>query len=376
MAVYHPAPHSYTGEDMAEIHCHGNPVLVERLLQVIASTHLARCAEKGEFTKRAFLNAKMDLAQAEAVGALISAGSAAGIEMAGALLDGGLSRNVEAICDDLTHILAEIEASFINDDMDVSNESVIEALSPILEQIDSLLKGQDTATSLYSGISTTIAGLPNAGKSSLFNAILGYPRAIVHAEGGTTRDIIRERVTMGGIDFIFHDTAGIRETSSGPERIGVEKTIENLKQSDLVLYVVDARKGLHPDEYKWLGLGRKTITVMNKVDLVDRGEIDGHIENTVWISAKYNSGIDRLTEVMTKIFSMDIPRVFISRHAYLLGKARDCLQQAGRSMESGLTVDVVSIDLIRARQSLYELVGKDADDDILNTIFSQFCVGK
>ncbi len=376
MAVYHPAPHSYTGEDMAEIYCHGNPVLVDRLLQVIASTHLARSAEKGEFTRRAFLNGKMDLAQAEAVGALISAGSAAGIEMAGALLDGELSGNIEAICVEITDILAAIEASFINDDADVSSDFIVRALSSLIERIEGLVSGQDSAQSLYKGITTTIAGMPNAGKSSLFNAILGYPRAIVHAEGGTTRDIIRERVTIGGIDFIFHDTAGIRETSSGPERIGVEMTIETLRESDLVLYVVDAGKGLQADEHRWLGLGRKTLTVMNKVDLADTTGTDDRIENTVWISAKYNTGIDRLTEVMAKMFSSDNPRVFIARHVYLLGKALMCLQQARESLSSGLTADVVSIELMHARDSLQEISGNYPDDDLLTTIFSQFCVGK
>jgi len=376
MAVYHPCPHSYTGEDSAEIHCHGNPVVVERLLNVIGSTHLARCAEKGEFTKRAFLNAKIDLLQAEAVGALISAGCAAGTEMAGSILDGGLSRDVLAISDALTHVLAEIEVSFINEDMDLNSTSVLVALSPLIEQIDELLKGQDTATNLYNGISTTIAGLPNAGKSSLFNAILGYPRAIVHAEGGTTRDIIRERVTISGIDFIFHDTAGIRETSSGPERIGVEKTIENLRASDIVLYVVDARKGLQPDENRWLDLGKKTIIIMNKIDLLDSDNMHGNTQDTVWISAKHHTGIDKLTSVMTEQFSSGLPRIFIPRHAYLLGKARDLLKQASESIESGLTVDCVSIDLKSAVHSLEELVGKEADDDILHTIFSQFCVGK
>ncbi|HOO47247.1 MAG TPA: 50S ribosome-binding GTPase, partial [Deltaproteobacteria bacterium] len=187
---------------------------------------------------------------------------------------------------------------------------------------------------------------------------------------------IRERVTIGGIDFIFHDTAGIRETSSGPERIGVEMTIKTLRESDLVLYVVDAGKGLRADEHRWLGLGRKTLTVMNKVDLADTTGTDDRIENTVWISAKYNTGIDRLTEVMAKMFSSDNPRVFIARHAYLLGKALMCLQQAREALSSGLTADVVSIELMHARDSLQEISGNYPDDDLLTTIFSQFCVGK
>jgi tRNA modification GTPase len=376
MAVFHPAPHSYTGENLAEISCHGNPLIVERILDVIGSTHLARIAENGEFTKRAFMNEKIDLAQAEAVGALIRAGSSAGIEMASSLLDGNLSRTVGEICDHLFSIIAEIEASFVTDDVDVGNESIVETLDPIVDQIDSLLEYKDAAPGFYSGISTTIAGLPNAGKSSLFNAILGYPRAIVHAQGGTTRDIIREYVTINGINFIFHDTAGIRNTSSGPEKIGVSMTIQKLEESDLVLYVVDARKGLQSDELRWLGLGKKTIVIMNKIDLLKTGVPDTPEKNTAWISAKYNKGIDTLTGIMTETFPSNPPKVFIQRHTILLEKARSSLELARKSAQADMTADVITIDLSDAVKSLRQIIGKEVDEDILGRIFSQFCVGK
>ncbi len=376
MAVFHPGPQSYTGEDVAEISCHGNPLLVDTLLDVIHTTHLARLAQQGEFTRRAYLNAKMDLAQAEAVGAIISAGSSAGIEMAKSLLDGDLSRSVEDLDTAILDLLALIEASFIADDVEITTESIIEAITPILHKIEDLLKDHDAAPSLLSGISTTIAGLPNAGKSSLFNAILGYPRAIVHAEGGTTRDIIHEHVTIEGIDFVFHDTAGIRETSSGPEKIGVEKTIEKLAQSDLVLYVVDAGIGLQPDEHKWLDLGEKTIVVMNKIDLLDAQPHKSSANDTVWISAKYGQGIAELLGLMTHTVPDTRPKVFIQRHAYLLEKARTCLVQAEESAGAGMTADVLTIDLSHASSFLQEIIGKEVDEDMLNRIFSQFCVGK
>lgn len=376
MAVFHPAPHSYTGENLAEISCHGNPLIVEEVLDIIGSTHLARLAEKGEFTKRAFINGKIDLAQAEAVGAIISAGSSAGIEMASSLLDGNLSSTVREICDCLLSIIAEIEASFVTDDMDVDNESITKVLNPIIDQIGSLLENQDAAPGLFSGISTTIAGLPNAGKSSLFNAILGYPRAIVHAQGGTTRDIIREHVSMNGIDFIFHDTAGIRNTSSGPEKIGIDMTIKKLEESDLVLYVVDARKGLLSDEHRWLNLGKKTIIVMNKIDLLEDGTPSKPEKNTAWISAKYNKGIDSLIKIMTETFPLNPPKVFIQRHAFLLEKALGSLKLARKSAQAGMTEDVITIDLNDAVKSLRQIIGKEVDEDILGRIFSQFCVGK
>ena len=376
MAVFHPGPQSYTGEDVAEISCHGNPLVVDTLLDVIHTTHLARLAQQGEFTRRAYLNAKMDLAQAEAVGALISAGSVTGIEMARALLDGDLSRSVEDLDTAILDLLARIEASFIADDVDITTESVIEAIAPVLNKIEDLLKDRDAAPSLYNGISTTIAGLPNAGKSSLFNAILGYPRAIVHAEGGTTRDIIHEHITIEGIDFVFHDTAGIREISSGPERIGVEKTIEKLAQSDLVLYVVDANKGLQPDETRWLSLGKKTILVMNKIDLLDDAPPDSSADDSVWISAKYKQGISELMGLMTHTVPETRPKVFIQRHAYLLEKARTSLIQAEESARAGMTVDVLTIDLSHASRFLQEIIGKEVNEDMLDRIFSQFCVGK
>ncbi len=267
MIVFHPGPDSYTGEDLAEISCHGNPLVVERIMEAISSTGLARLAHKGEFTRRAFLNHKMDLVQAEAVGALIDSSSPAGCDMAHALLKGELSGQIKSMIEIIMGILTDIEASFITEDESIRQDVLLERLTEITSQISGLLKDATEAKGIYEGIVTTIAGLPNVGKSSLFNAILGYDRAIVHHEEGTTRDVLREHLNLGGIDFVFHDTAGIRETTSGPEQIGVEKTIETLKSSNLVLYVVDARQGIKPHERQWLDLADKTIVVMNKKDL-------------------------------------------------------------------------------------------------------------
>lgn len=361
---------------MAEISCHGNPLLVGEILAAIGRTGLARIAEKGEFTKRAYINGKMDLAQAEAVGALVSARSTAGIEMANRVLAGELSLQMKEAGDALAGILAEIEASFIVDEIEVENTSVARALGPLISRLDPLLEGAQKASRLYSGIFTTIAGLPNAGKSSLFNAILGFDRAIVHQESGTTRDILRERITISGMDFIFHDTAGVRETSSGPERLGVEKTIEALRNSHLVLYVVDASKGLTPEEEQWLTLGERTIIVMNKTDLLG-GNIPGDAAgNAVWVSAKYKEGIGGLMDRMAGLYSRHAPHVFLERHVHLLEKAREhlatCRQEALRNM----TPDALSIDLKSALRCIREVSGEDVPQDMLDDIFSTFCVGK
>jgi len=376
MVVFHPAPHSYTGQDLAEIGCHGNPIIVTKIMEAIRSTRLARLAGKGEFTKRAFLNGKMDLAQAEAVGALINAKNPLGIDMASSLLQGSLSTRIKKICDNILDIISTIEASFIVDDEDTSKEDILAMIQPLINDMEDLLKDKGISPVLYDGIHTTIAGMPNAGKSSLFNAILGYERAIVHEEKGTTRDIIIERITHQGIDFIFHDTAGIRETPSGPEKIGVEKTIDTLKQSDLVLYVVDALSGLQPEEAKWLSLGKKSILVINKIDLADgiRHDIPGI--STVNVSAKYAQGMADLFKTMEESYHCAEPKVFIDRHVFLIEQALSSLIASRESIDAGMTDDVLTIDLNKAVESLMELLGDKPDQKILERIFSRFCVGK
>jgi tRNA modification GTPase len=376
MVVFHPGPRSYTGEDVAEISCHGNPLLVNEILEAIRRTSLARIADRGEFTKRAYMNGKMDLAQAEAVGALVDAKSTAGIEMANRVLAGELSLRMKETGNDLIGILSEIEASFIIDEVEVENTSVVRALEPLICRLDALLESAQKASHLYSGIVTTIAGLPNAGKSSLFNAILGYDRAIVHQEGGTTRDILREHITVSGIDFIFHDTAGVRETSSGPEQLGIEKTIETLKRSHLVLYVVDASRGLSPEEEQWLSLGERTIVVMNKTDLLGpeiRGDTEG---DAVWVSAKFKEGIGGLMDKMTSLYSRHTPHVFLERHVNLLLKAREHLANCRQAAYELMTPDALTIDLKGALRCIRGITGEDVSQDMLDDIFSKFCVGK
>jgi tRNA modification GTPase len=376
MIVFHPGPNSYTGEDLAEISCHGNPLVVERIMGTISLTGLARLAHKGEFTRRAFLNHKMDLVQAEAVGALIGSSNPAGCEMAHALLKGELSGRIEAMIEAILGLLADIEASFITEDESIGHDVLLEKLTHITSQISGLLKDARQAKGIYEGIVTTIAGLPNVGKSSLFNAILGYNRAIVHHEEGTTRDVLREHLNLGGIDFVFHDTAGIRETTSGPERIGVEKTIETLKASNLVLYVVDAREGIKAQERQWLALADKTIVVMNKKDLVKGAVHAAPGYDMVFISAKFALGIDELLTAMRQAFPHDQPLVFLDRHAYLLGKALDSLNSCLNAFQEGFTADVLTIDLKHALDHLRQMTGETADEDILERIFSRFCIGK
>ncbi|MCK9263533.1 MAG: tRNA uridine-5-carboxymethylaminomethyl(34) synthesis GTPase MnmE [Deltaproteobacteria bacterium] len=375
MVVFHPGPRSYTGEDVAEISCHGNPLLVDTLLEIIGATGLARIAERGEFTKRAYLSGKMDLAQAEAVGALINAQSACGVDMARSLLAGDLSRRIASLGEQIFGIISGIEASFLTDDAPYDEAAFSKTVGAIIREVDSLLAHGDSAPKRYSGIVTTIAGLPNAGKSSLFNAILGYPRAIVHQESGTTRDIIRERFVFSGIDFLFHDTAGIRETASGPEQAGIQKTMDILRQSHLVLYVVDACKGLTEEDEPWLKLGEKTIVVMNKADLLP-GPRYGVQGERAWVSAKYRTGIDELMGSISGLFPLGQPGVFLGRHTYLLSRAREYLAHCLAAIDEGMTPDVLVLDLKTARESFQEISGGSAGQDVLESIFSDFCIGK
>jgi len=378
MCVFHPTPRSYTGEDLVEISCHGNPLIVQKIMDSIESTGLVRKAQPGEFTKRAFLNGKIDLLQAEAVGALIGAGTPVGYELAKSLAAGELSRRFVPMKNLLAEALTSLEASFITEDAPFSPEVLTTDLSRLTDELREMIASSREATVLSRGIITTIAGLPNAGKSSLFNALLGYPRAIVHEEEGTTRDTLTEHLICGDLEFIFHDTAGIRETPSGPERLGVERTLEALESSDLVLYVVDARSGLQPHEKTWLPLGKKTILVMNKMDLLEEIPPVGgeEIFPVVFISAKYATGIDSLLKIMEQIFPEARPEVFLERHLGLLGRVLRSLETGIDGLQAGVTPDVITIDLQDAYSALKELTGEEISPDILDLVFSDFCVGK
>ncbi len=375
--VFHPGPFSYTGEDLAEIGCHGNPIVVRRILDIIGTTALARPAGPGEFTRRAFLNGKMDLVQAEAVGALIDASTDAGCTMARSLMSGVLSAAIGDLRDRTARLLADIEASFITDEEGPDAPCVASQAAGIAQEIRSLASDARLSRTVYAGIVTTIAGLPNVGKSSLFNALVGHDRAIVHEEAGTTRDILTERVCIDGLDFVFHDTAGIRTAASGPEKAGIERAMKAIENSDLLLYVVDARAGIRPHERRWLGLSGTTIVVMNKMDLVDACVPDDPEYPTVRISAIRGTGMDGLVSLMAGAFCHNDPRaVFIERHACLLSTAASHLESCARVLGDGLTMDIAASELDRALDALARITGEAADDDILERVFGRFCIGK
>ncbi len=371
----HPEPHSYTGEDLAEIGCHANPLIVARIMERISVTGLARVALPGEFTMRAFLNKKMSLVEAEAVGALIGAKSLLGLDMALKTLKGELSSEIYGIREKLLDILTDIEASFVSDN-EVDEQDIKRSLKQVMESINSLVESSDAGHSMFNGVVTTIAGLPNAGKSSLFNAIVGYPRAIVHEVEGTTRDLVSEHVLIKGLEFVFYDTAGIKEVAQGPEQIGIEKTMDILGKADLVLYVVDATRGISRQETRWLNIGKRTVLVINKVDLCDyNAPLLGDMD-VVKVSAKYNWGIDRLIDIITRDIPDNAPMVFLERHVNLMKRAMSYVRSGIETLDSGLTLDAVTIDIREALSALNELTGDEINLDVVEKIFSKFCVGK
>jgi tRNA modification GTPase len=375
MAVFHPGPVSYTGEDTAEISCHGNPLLVKAIIDTIIATRLAVPAEKGEFTLRAFQNGKIDIAQAEAIGALIGAKNYCGIEMAQSLMNGELSLGITSIKNDLEQIHADFEAAFILDEPEPDITNLLQKIEREMTILEGYKSSYDRRGYAYSGIRTAIAGLPNAGKSSLFNTILGYDRAIVHEEEGTTRDVIKEHLEFNDLDFIFLDTAGLREAGKGPEAAGVEMTKQAIENADMVLYVIDSAKGITDRDMQWLSNRKNLIAVFNKSDLCcELPEMPGEILS-VSISAKYNIGIDRLLTTMRNQFPRGLPCLFIDRHGVLINRALEALN-AFKEGVFALTPDVAITDLKDAIRALKSILGEDLEQDILDDIFSRFCIGK
>ena len=375
MAVFHPGPVSYTGEDTAEISCHGNPLLVKAITDTIIATDLAVPAEKGEFTLRAYQNGKIDIAQAEAIGALIGAKNYRGIEMAKSLASGKLSEGVASIKNDLEKIYADFEAGFILDEAEPDISILLQKIDQTMTILEGYKSSYDKTGYAYHGIRTAIAGLPNAGKSSLFNAILGYDRAIVHEDEGTTRDVIKEHLEFNDLDFILLDTAGLRDPGKGPEAAGVEMTKQAIENADMVLYVIDSSKGITNKDMLWLSNRKNLIAVFNKSDLCSEvAELPVEILS-VSVSAKYNIGIDRLLTIMRNEFSQGLPCLFIERHGVLINRALEALS-AFKEGVYALTTDAAIMDLKEAIRALKSILGEDLSQDILDDIFSRFCVGK
>ena len=384
------APNSYTTEDVVEVQCHGGIVMLRKILELILNSG-ARAAEPGEFTKRAFLGGRIDITQAESVMDMIHAKNELAARSSISQLKGSLSNRVKEIRSLLLNQIAFIESALDdpeNYSLDGYSEQLKEKLEEIIKEIRHLIDTAEEGKMIKEGIRTVILGKPNAGKSSLLNALLGENRAIVTDIAGTTRDTLEEDVMIHGIPLKIVDTAGIHETVDIVEKIGVDKARESVEEADLVLYVVDGNKPLDADDTRIIGLleGKKAIIVMNKIDIeqvVDKMWITSKINApVVEISAKTGEGMEELYGIIKDMFfhgklSMN-DEVYITnlRHKQALAEAEQSLEQVLSSIDRNMPEDFLSIDLMAAYEQLGTILGESLDDDLANEIFDKFCMGK
>lgn len=372
-------PNSYTGENVFEVQCHGGINVVNSILNLILNSG-ARLAEKGEFTKRAFLNKKLDLSQAEAVADLIHSKTKDFVIPSSRNLKGALSIKVKAIRDNIFEILSRIVAGidFPEDVAEPEYDYLIKEFQSAINEIDKILAGASTSNIMRQGISVAIAGKPNVGKSSLFNTLLNHDRAIVTEIAGTTRDVIKETIDLG-IPVTLIDTAGIRHDSDidKVEQIGIEYSKQSLDEADCVIFVYDATEGILAEDKEILDLINpdKLIKCVNKTDIKDCADND-----VIKISAKTKTGLEELKSVLkSKVCSInpeEMDYVTNLRQQNCLSRAKEALQQALAAAEINELQDLISIDVKSALLSLDELSGEIITDDILNNIFDNFCIGK
>lgn len=383
-------PRSYTGEDTVEIDCHGGVLAMKRVLETVVK-YGARPADPGEFTKRAFLNGRIDLSQAEAVIDVINAKNEYALKSSVSQLRGAVQKVIREIREQIIYQIAYIESALDDPEhisIDGYGERLQEETGAIKEKINRLLDTVKEGKLMKEGIKTVIVGKPNAGKSSLLNILVGEERAIVTDIAGTTRDILEETIVLHGISLRMIDTAGIRNTEDVVEKIGVGKAIEYAKDADLVLYVVDASIPLDENDREIIKLleDKKAVIILNKTDLKqvveerDLRELADH--PVVSISAKEEEGIDRLEQQIKEMFFEGNltfnDEIYITnvRHKAALEEAKRSVLLVEDSIEMGMPEDFYSIDLMNAYEALGSIIGEAVGEDLVNEIFSKFCTGK
>ncbi len=380
------SPHSYTGEDTAEISCHGGSLITQTVLETILQAGV-RHAEPGEFTHRAFLNGKLSLEQAEAVADIIHAKSKKAAESAHQQLEGRLGSHIRTFRQQIIDATAmiELELDFIEEDVEFANkEQLHRLLSDLIPEIDQLLDTYEAGRLIKNGVKTVLAGLPNAGKSTLMNTFMGKERAIVSATAGTTRDVIDADWSYDGLLFTLTDTAGIRTTDDEIEAEGVKRSHKAISEADIVVYLRDMSAPFDPDDEAQLELIRRQwpdkpiVVAGSKSDsqILDQFSVD------IQISAKNGTGIDELKRLMKERVLADAQidtsgiMVTSSRHRDALQKSRGHISSALQALDDGVTGDFLSIDLRAALQALGTITGEITNEDILDSIFSRFCIGK
>lgn len=381
-------PRSYTGEDIVEVHCHGGNFLARQILALIL-TQGARQAEAGEFTKRAFLNGRVDLAQAEAVLDLIRATTAKGARFALNQASGELSKYVEELREELLDILVQVEAAidFPEEDIELlQRHHLIERINALINKINVISDSYDWGRLFREGAKVCICGRPNVGKSSLLNALLGTNRVIVTPTPGTTRDVIEESLNLDGLPVIIWDTAGIRESQDHVEKLGIELSRQHLEKADALVVVVDGSTKLIPEDWALLQTARskKVVIAVNKTDLplvVDLHSLfNDKTTRILTISAKTGAGIDSLKKSLRELILGCIiePPVTVTnlRHRSELVRSTEGLTRAVETLSQGLPPELAAVDLNDAREALEEIIGVVSNDNILERIFRNFCIGK
>lgn len=384
------APRTYTREDVVEINCHGGVYVLQKVMEAVLSAG-ARPAEPGEFTKRAFLNGRIDLSQAESVMDLISSTNEYARKSSISQLNGALSKEIKALREKVLYEIAYIESALDDPEhisLDGYPEHLKEVVEPVISDIQKLIDSADDGSLLKNGINTAIVGKPNAGKSSLLNALAKKERAIVTDIPGTTRDTLEEQILIHGIHLNIIDTAGIRETEDVVESIGVKKSFEMMEHADFIIYVVDSSTPLDENDFEIMERikDEKAVILLNKTDLtsvVTEDVIREHSSHKILpISAKNLTGLDALEEEIKHLFFHGDLRmndeVYITneRHKYALVSSKKSLELVLRSIEDDMPEDFYSIDLMDAYKSLGDIIGESVEDDLVEEIFSKFCMGK
>lgn len=395
VAVIYKNPKSFTGEDMVEISCHASPFIVQEILRLLLKNG-CRMAKEGEFSLRAYLNGKVDLSQAEAIADLIASENKASHEMAMNQMRGGFAKVINGLREELIHFasMIELELDFGEEDVEFADRTeLVNLVNKILKEIRRLSGSFALGNVLKNGVPVSIVGEPNVGKSTLLNQFLNEDRAIVSNIAGTTRDVIEDTVTYNGIEFRFIDTAGIRETDDEIETIGIEKAFEKVKQASIILYMIDAA---HTDlKYAKselakvravMGEGKELIVVINKVDTVEKVDVN-HFQTSldhqqiVLLAAKEAQGLEELKEILVNYVQKQgnvTGQVIVSnaRHFNALNEADDSLVRVKYSLKNNIPTDLVAMDIRQCLHHLGDITGNINTEDLLDSIFSNFCIGK
>lgn len=378
LCVYFKAPKSFTGEDVIEFHSHGGVAITRGILQKTLSLG-ARLAENGEFTKRAFLNGKLSLASAEGLINMINSQSISSVKAGYALYRERLTSRIIELQDEVTDVLSQIDVGmdFPEEDLEqASREQVKSTLNRVIDELDKFIKSYRTGRVIKNGVKVGIVGKPNTGKSSILNALLNYDKAIVSDVAGTTRDVVEGSIDINGVRFNFSDTAGIRDNADKIEAIGVDLSKKTALESDLILFVLDAScKTVDDEDIYSLVKDKNLITVVNKIDLSDEKDVRAD----VYVSALNKENVEGLRQTIYEraIGTVDLNGDFLmeERHLVALSKAKEKFECAVNALDI-VTLDVLAIDVKDGWDYLGEISGKTATEEIINNIFSKFCVGK